>query len=306
MLTNKTLSICIPTYNRASYLDICLQKIAVEVKGFEQFVELIISDNASTDNTSDIVSKYCSLGLDIKYYKQDSNVGTERNFLSLYERAESEYFWLLSDDDYPVSGTLQSILHLVEKARFGIIYLSNAWYTDEPVSVDSVSINNYTIYNNPLDFIERTNYWITFISGNIINKTAINGKINPSEFNGTMLNYLGWFIPAIFQGYDNVVIEDVCLICKSGNTGGYKLIKVFGENFNFVMDKLIAKGYDSKMKNIINNHLICSFFPMFLNVSNDKFIKEKYLSSMIRVFWKYKNFWKVIFPMLVKKHLNIK
>jgi abequosyltransferase len=303
MSTDKILSICIPTYNRASYLDICLGKVAAELKGSEQLVELLVSDNASTDNTNEIISKYHSLGLDVKYHRQDSNVGTERNFLYLYEKAEAEYFWLLSDDDYPVPGVLKSVLALVQNAKYGVIYLNNVWYTDVPSANDPIVISKHTVYSNPIDFIKKINYWITFISGNIINKASLNGKINPSEYNGTMLNYLGWFIPAVFQGYDNVVIEDVCLVCKSDNTGGYKLFKVFGENFNFVMDGLIKQGFDRRMKKIINNHLLTSFFPGFLNKENTTFQKENYLPSLLPVFWKYKNFWRVIFPILVKRKL---
>lgn len=47
------LSICIPTYNRASYLEGAILNIITD-NAFGDEVEIIISDNASTDNTEEI------------------------------------------------------------------------------------------------------------------------------------------------------------------------------------------------------------------------------------------------------------
>ena len=306
MPTEKIISICIPTYNRSSYLDTCLEKVFSETKECEHLVDILVSDNASVDNTKDIVDKYRSLGLDVKYFRQEKNLGTEKNFLSLYEKVETEYFWLLSDDDYPVPGVLKNILFLIKKNKYGVIYLNNRWYIDTPGPIEPITEIQYTAYTNPIIFIEKINYWITFISGNIINKSSLSGKINSGEYNGTMLNYLGWFMPAVFQGNSNAIIENTCLVCKAGNSGGYKLFEVFGKNFNFVMDDLINKGYDSRIKDIINNHLLLEFFPGFLTIKNPGFTKEKYLSALLPVFWKYKNFWRIIFPILLKQQLGIR
>ncbi|MDD2524542.1 MAG: glycosyltransferase, partial [Endomicrobiaceae bacterium] len=49
-MNNPLLSICIPTYNRADYLNQSIQSI-VNSDGFGDKVEIVISDNCSTDNT---------------------------------------------------------------------------------------------------------------------------------------------------------------------------------------------------------------------------------------------------------------
>ena len=51
---NKLLSICIPTYNRAQFLPALLESIITQINGHEDKVEIIVSDNASTDNTKQI------------------------------------------------------------------------------------------------------------------------------------------------------------------------------------------------------------------------------------------------------------
>ena len=50
------LSICIPTYNRAEYLEKSLDSL-VNQENFSQ-IEVVISDNASTDATSDVCRKF--------------------------------------------------------------------------------------------------------------------------------------------------------------------------------------------------------------------------------------------------------
>lgn len=303
MSASKLLSICIPTFNRSVYLDACLKRVFVETQGQEHLVNVLVSDNASTDDTQAVVAKYQNMGLDIKYNKHSENLGTEKNFLSLYEKAETKYFWLLSDDDYVVPGVLKNILPLLQNDDYGVIYLNNMWYDEIPAVIEPVADFKTVAYDDKIDFLKRVTYWITFISGNIINKSVLLGKVKPDEYNGTMLNYLGWYIPAIFDGGKNAVVENICLICKANNSGGYKLFKVFSNNFNEIIDSLIRKGYPDEMKSIINNSLIKRFFPGFMPNRLESFEKENIFNVLFKTFWRYKSFWTVLFPMFVKHRI---
>jgi glycosyltransferase involved in cell wall biosynthesis len=52
-----TLSICIPTYNRADILDHCLTELA-PLKDCGKSVEIVLSDNGSTDHTPEVVAAH--------------------------------------------------------------------------------------------------------------------------------------------------------------------------------------------------------------------------------------------------------
>ena len=52
------LSICVPTYNREIYLQECLDSIISQDSFDEDTIEIIISDNASTDGTQSLIKKY--------------------------------------------------------------------------------------------------------------------------------------------------------------------------------------------------------------------------------------------------------
>lgn len=298
----KLLSICIPTYNRAILLDLCLSKLKIEIKGFENCIDIYVSDNCSIDNTVDVVESYINSGLEINFNVHESNLGTELNFLSLFQKANSKYFWLLSDDDFLLPNSLRNIIAVLNSKEFGVVYVNQKWYESEVPNINQLPLTTIEYYN-PIKFVEKINYWVTFISGNIINKSILDGKIDPYIYNGTMLNYLNWHFSAIFDDLPNIFICNAYLACKSGNTGGYRLYEVFGKNFNVIMDDMIAlKKIDKRVKDIINNHLLSDFFPYFIGIRSNMFLNENQIKVLHPIFWKYPKYWKnILIP-----HLKLK
>ena len=86
-------TIGIPTFNRAGYLR---KSLASALAQTLDDVEILVSDNASTDETSDVVHQ---AGPRVRYLRNTTNVGMWPNFEKLVEAAEGEYFSFLQDDD---------------------------------------------------------------------------------------------------------------------------------------------------------------------------------------------------------------
>ena len=107
------LSICIPTYNRSSFLEICLSSIMSQIKENDS-IEIIVSDNFSHDNTLEIIKKYLGHPK-FKVVRQSTNVGPIRNGIEIIQlHAKGRYCWYLGDDDYLVKGAISSILELLK------------------------------------------------------------------------------------------------------------------------------------------------------------------------------------------------
>lgn len=88
------LSLVIPTFNRADLIDQTLQSISYQtVRPFE----VIVVDNASTDDTSSIVERYRKFG--IKYYQNSRNLGMVGNYNKCLELASGDYISFLHSDD---------------------------------------------------------------------------------------------------------------------------------------------------------------------------------------------------------------
>lgn len=109
-----TLTICIPTYNRINSLKECL--VNLEKQKFTKNVQVIISDNASTDGTQAFVKKYISSApFRISYLRNTKNLGFDQNVLNLYQAATTDYVWFLSDDDTMLPNSLSHIWRLLNK-----------------------------------------------------------------------------------------------------------------------------------------------------------------------------------------------
>jgi glycosyltransferase involved in cell wall biosynthesis len=104
-MNHKVLSICIPTYNRANILRNTLSNLVAQDLSR---VEIIISDNASTDYTYQVVKEYEEYG--IKYFCNSKNQGFTYNLIRVMECAKTDYLTLVSDeDDVNISNILASI-----------------------------------------------------------------------------------------------------------------------------------------------------------------------------------------------------
>jgi len=92
---NPLSSICIPTYNSAKFLRESLDSMVNQTYSNK---EIIISDNASTDETEKIVKEYVEK-YKIKYYRNDKNIGAEVNFTRCIELANGEFIAIYHSDD---------------------------------------------------------------------------------------------------------------------------------------------------------------------------------------------------------------
>lgn len=90
------ISIGMPVYNGEQYIKSALDSLLGQT--FSDF-ELIISDNASTDETERICREYAGQDQRIRYLRQPTNLGAEANFQYVLDEARSEYFmWAACDD----------------------------------------------------------------------------------------------------------------------------------------------------------------------------------------------------------------
>ena len=92
---NNLISITIPTYNRAPFLDACLEYHIPLARMHN--VKIFISDNASDDNTQDVVKRRCAEYSLISYTRNAINIGPDANFEQALKLADTKYVWLLGD-----------------------------------------------------------------------------------------------------------------------------------------------------------------------------------------------------------------
>ena len=89
-------SIGVPVYNGERFLRFALESLLSQT---HTNIEIIISDNASTDATEDICRSYAARDKRIQYYRNEKNFGAARNYNITVEKAKGKYFkWAAHDD----------------------------------------------------------------------------------------------------------------------------------------------------------------------------------------------------------------
>ena len=105
------LSICIPTFNRADFLREALSSILLN---YNPNIEIIISDNNSSDNTEDVINEYKTI-IEMNYSRNSSNIGPAKNLIKSANSASGDFIWFFSDDDVMIEGSVKYILDFLER-----------------------------------------------------------------------------------------------------------------------------------------------------------------------------------------------
>jgi len=109
-------SIGIPAYNADSTISACIESALGQ--SFRD-IEIIISDNASSDRTSEICLEFQERDSRIKYFRQVENIGSLANFNFVLEESRGEFFrWLAADDILSANSVSESVGVLETDSKF--------------------------------------------------------------------------------------------------------------------------------------------------------------------------------------------
>jgi abequosyltransferase len=135
------ISICIPTYNRASLLKETLYSVVSQCDRWilDIGIEIVVSDNCSTDNTKSTVEEYQANFKYLKYFKNDNNIGMVKNLVKVATYASGEYIWFLSDDDILSVEAIKRVFKEIKSFSPGIIFCNYIGFVG---SKDNIVIKN--------------------------------------------------------------------------------------------------------------------------------------------------------------------
>jgi len=112
------LTILIPTYNRSEQLikNLLMLSEFIRKNNLNDDVMILISDNCSSDNTYNKVQYFINENTDTKIilFKQEENIGLEKNALFTLKKAETDYVMYLGDDDYIKEKYLIKVIEILK------------------------------------------------------------------------------------------------------------------------------------------------------------------------------------------------
>ena len=125
-ISNSLISITIPTHNRAHFLDACLEFLIPLAR--KHCVKIFISDNASNDNTQNVVARRMLDYSLIFYSKNQENIGPDAGFEKALKLADTKYVWLLGDTYKIPAHGLDYLVDLIssQKVTYNLIVFNAA------------------------------------------------------------------------------------------------------------------------------------------------------------------------------------
>ena len=179
------LTIAIPTYNRINFL---MRAVESVLKQKTNQVELLISDNASTDETPNFMEKICNSFSGVRYIRNKENIGSDNNFLQCYREAKGRFVLLIGDDDLIVENALGDILPFLrnEGAECKLVFLNHVIFQGAYSDLSHcekpylTNIKSFTT-TDKRKFMALTTHRMTYIGALVLQKESFLSVDDPEK-----------------------------------------------------------------------------------------------------------------------------
>ena len=272
------LSICIPTYNRAEYLKQTLNSI-VKSEGFCDDVEVVVSDNCSTDNTEEVCKEFIQKYSNIKYFKQSQPTYiADQNFIDVLSLATGKYLKLSNDTMFYRKSSLKKFLDIIKN----FLNLQNPIFFYQNYRSAKNNIYNSSSLD---DIINKNSYFITWIGNFGCWKKDFDNLKQKDKYISLGLMQVDWTF-RIVSNYKNYIMcffdfsDSAILYSKKG----LNIFEIFSFNYFIILKEYLNKNllkietFEIEKKRVLFRFLIPTYvMVIYQNFSFDTSKMFEYL-----------------------------
>jgi len=262
--TTPLLTVAIPTWNRSPFLEATLEQIHREMAGIIQSsVEVLVSDNCSSDRTLEVVKRAQELGLNLKYFRNAENIGSDANIAQCFNLARGKYVLVLGDDDLFVDCALKLLLERLAPGEYGVVCMKPYGFDTDFRLEYPGSGGHEKIFYDAGEFLAAIGQLLTLISSCAINKNLL-PEVDARQFCGDNLVQVHLVLRAALAANKNIFIDHYLIGCKRNNSGGYDFSEVFVTYLGTVLDSYMSLGLTENAIQAIERRLMLSYYPFNL------------------------------------------
>lgn len=288
------------------FLDQALARLLPQVVESKEYIEFIISDNASTDDTQAVIDKYKRQYPDIFFttFLQETNTGQFGNFKKCRELASGEYFWLLSDNDYVIDGVLIEVIkNLLQHPGTGLLFLRK-WVTQLP---DKTPFSCTDIVDFNTLFLQET-YHPTLISACIILNSKDEDEYLFQQFEKNSFIGFVLLIKAGKTSANAMIVDGPALLIDEEAEVKFDVLKSWIEDMSDCLDYLKSSNYVDELVinslvNIIIKENIKTYYLKYKSKGKAYGAMNIKISELNKRIWnkfkKYHSFWISVFPYML-------
>jgi abequosyltransferase len=209
------LSICIATYKREAYIGHTLEAI---LNSLPAAVELVIVDGASPDNTAQVVDSFVRRNRAVRYFREPTNSGVDRDFDKAVRYAKGEYCWLMSDDDIVVPGAIARVLEVLDTSLDLLVVNAQVRNADFSVELNP-RILKFTAdrdYDSTANdrFMSDAGAYLSFIGGVVMRRSRWLERERERYF-GTLFIHAGVIFQAPLERIK--ILAEPLIVIRFGN-----------------------------------------------------------------------------------------
>jgi glycosyltransferase involved in cell wall biosynthesis len=173
-MTNQTLTIAIPTFNRNAILLANLKHLLPQLT---KHVDILIIDNCSDVEVENYLKQNKIYDNKIKIVRNTVNIGGNANVLRCIEHCKSDYIWILGDDDFPLPDALEKIKTILAYSDAIWINFYSADFQPKRISeAKDDSLNDFLKHLNSISEL-------VFVSNNIYKVSCIKEGLSHAYLN---------------------------------------------------------------------------------------------------------------------------
>jgi hypothetical protein len=172
------LTIAIPTHHgRAELLSELLADLVAQRHGR---VDIVVCDNASSDETATVVAAARERGLALSYHRHAENLGPATNIASVIERAGGDFCWLVSSDDRLPAGAVARLLELLDAhpeaagltVHQCVMDRAMAWTAEAQATATIPPLDAITVLRGAPDVTRRLGWIMSGLSSQVVRRDA--------------------------------------------------------------------------------------------------------------------------------------
>ncbi|MFA9215711.1 MAG: glycosyltransferase [Sphingomonadaceae bacterium] len=261
------LSICIPTYNRASFLQQTLDSIVAQPAFSEgDEVEVIISDNCSPDETQAVAAQFVAAWPGkVRYFRHAPGIPADENFAAALSHGRGQFLKLHNDNLQYRNGSVAEMLKVIKATAFEqpVIFFTNGNMGAGQAIETQSSLS---------DFVRRVSYFATWIGGFGIWRSQFAAMPDFGRAAKLQLVQADVLFRLMAAGKRAIVLYEQYFVGMAvPKKGGYNIAQVFGQNYLSLLKPYVAAGlleravYEAEKKAILLNHIIPYYFEQGSN-----------------------------------------
>ena len=228
--TPPLLTVAFITYNRSKYLRRSLPCVLNQL-GNDPLAEILVSDNASTDDTHLFVEEMRKTYRNLRYHCNEKNIGTEANLHRAILESKGEYVLVAGDDDYFVDGSLLMLLSSIVRHReSALFYLGQG---DGPLRT----------YKDAgcLAYIARVSYQMTWDTSIVMRRELYARIPEPHKYDATRLPQVYLQLEMLKQKPEFTILHGNFFMKGTGNCqpDGYDFAEIFIKNYFDILQDVV-------------------------------------------------------------------